>query len=1032
MHNAYSLFLIAIMLSSIVSTFQTDGSIYVFADKTKSDKITICHIPPGNPSNVHTISVSQKALDAHLTHGDILGECGQVDPEILDIVEEIHQVSTEYENNGDVLDEATVIDYTIVELQNLFENISQNTESPLQDELLTIVGDSLQQVEIAIDFVLSGDETQANSALSNAITHMSNFVSVVETHETEISSETAESLIEDAQAILENLNKRDLNSLELISSEPTPVLSQVMEQINDNLLNRQLLLDELESNGVVVSAVAVEGSPEIPKIIGQLGSIIFDLINLNSKIDCGTAIATSINAAATFKGVDLLSNTEEHDVMSVSGNFCSELSSKAFFDGVIDELDSQNHEFLVSVAEFHRTPFIFEKQHNVATKLNLPLVKEFWSSESGYASEQLIDVQDVDTYNRILDTVSLANSIISGIISGIVFTDNGDHVYNQLDGDEPIADADVIIKNIQGVIIDSFTTDLDGEYVFPNLATDLYSISLNPVSGFEQTFPNPLINGDHFESIIAGSVFDFDDFANEAIPTEPNSCVHCVDFNGDGFEDIAIGASGEDLGGIHNAGASHTIYGSSSGLDALSPLPNQFWTLDLPELSGTPQDFDSFGLRMGTGDFNGDGYTDISIISSERLSADPNDEGAAHIIYGSSNGLDTDAALPNQIWTHGDLDEGLVSDGATFSTVVSGDFNNDGFDDLVLGSSEFGFDIDSRDGIVQVIYGSSSGLDTSAVLPNQLWTQDSPGLLGTTPYNLIFGTSLTVNDFNGDGFDDLAIGVDGEFVESSFIGAVHIIFGSTSGLNTGILSPQFITQETLGIIENDSDRFTRVLTSNDFNNDGFFDLAISDPEFEINGDSSGAVHLIFGSSSGLDTSAVLPTQLWTQTSPGLEDSVDESYDFGASVFTGDFNGDGFFDLAIGSPSEDLFDEFGLDSETGLVHIIYGSVNGPDTSIIPSQTLYRLDIDSAPADDGLFGIELFAADFNGDGFDDLAVSFRDNGTDLDPKDGAVYIVYGSTNGLETDGILSPQLWSQDSPNIPDVTEPNDSFGRTLPK
>ena len=261
---------------------------------------------------------------------------------------------------------------------------------------------------------------------------------------------------------------------------------------------------------------------------------------------------------------------------------------------------------------------------------------------------------------------------------------------------------------------------------------------------------------------------------------------------------------------------------------------------------------------------------------------------------------------------------------------------------------------------------------------------------------------------------------------------MHIIFGSTSGLNTGILSPQFITQETLGIIENDSDRFTRVLTSNDFNNDGFFDLAISDPEFEINGDSSGAVHLIFGSSSGLDTSAVLPTQLWTQTSPGLEDSVDESYDFGASVFTGDFNGDGFFDLAIGSPSEDLFDEFGLDSETGLVHIIYGSVNGPDTSIIPSQTLYRLDIDSAPADDGLFGIELFAADFNGDGFDDLAVSFRDNGTDLDPKDGAVYIVYGSTNGLETDGILSPQLWSQDSPNIPDVTEPNDSFGRTLPK
>jgi hypothetical protein len=44
-------------------------------DKDKDKKVTICHIPPGNPSNAHTIRVSENAVDAHLAHGDELGKC---------------------------------------------------------------------------------------------------------------------------------------------------------------------------------------------------------------------------------------------------------------------------------------------------------------------------------------------------------------------------------------------------------------------------------------------------------------------------------------------------------------------------------------------------------------------------------------------------------------------------------------------------------------------------------------------------------------------------------------------------------------------------------------------------------------------------------------------------------------------------------------------------------------------------------------------------------------------------------------------
>ncbi len=41
------------------------------------EKVTICHIPPGNPENAHTITVGASAVPAHIAnHGDSVGECG--------------------------------------------------------------------------------------------------------------------------------------------------------------------------------------------------------------------------------------------------------------------------------------------------------------------------------------------------------------------------------------------------------------------------------------------------------------------------------------------------------------------------------------------------------------------------------------------------------------------------------------------------------------------------------------------------------------------------------------------------------------------------------------------------------------------------------------------------------------------------------------------------------------------------------------------------------------------------------------------
>ena len=95
---------------------------------------------------------------------------------------------------------------------------------------------------------------------------------------------------------------------------------------------------------------------------------------------------------------------------------------------------------------------------------------------------------------------------------------------------------------------------------------------------------------------------------------------------------------------------------------------------------------------------------------------------------------------------------------------------------------------------------------------------------------------------------------------------------------------------------------------------GYSDLAIGVP----GEDGSGAVHTIYGSANGLHQWFGHVDQIWTQDSPGIDDSSETNDLFGDSLSTADFNSDGYSDLAVGVPGED---------GSGAVHIIYGSAGG---------------------------------------------------------------------------------------------------------
>src|SRR5262245_19207249 len=86
----------------------------------------------------------------------------------------------------------------------------------------------------------------------------------------------------------------------------------------------------------------------------------------------------------------------------------------------------------------------------------------------------------------------------------------------------------------------------------------------------------------------------------------------------------------------------------------------------------------------------------------------------------------------------------------------------------------------------------------------------------------------------------------------------------------------------------------------DFNADGFADLAIGVSQETVGTVAgAGAVNVIYGTASGLHASSSVTNQLWHQNRAGIEDSCEAADNFGAALATGDFDNDGFYDLAIG-------------------------------------------------------------------------------------------------------------------------------------
>lgn len=420
------------------------------------------------------------------------------------------------------------------------------------------------------------------------------------------------------------------------------------------------------------------------------------------------------------------------------------------------------------------------------------------------------------------------------------------------------------------------------------------------------------------------------------------------DFDGDGCNDLAVGVPYEDIGTVSRAGAVNVIYGTSSG--GLDMAGNQFLSQDVPGMGGAAEADDYFGRALTVGDFNGDGYDDLVIGVPFEDIGSIEDAGAIMVLYGSASGLIATAT----VW---DQDGGVEAYDEYGATLAAGDFNNDGYDDLAVGIP--GEDLGSiqNTGAVQIYYGSSGGIVERTA--NDFWHQDRSGMSDAAEANDFFGEALTTGDFNNDGYDDLAIGVPDEDIGSSSTitnaGAVNVLYGTEDGITA--VNANFWNQDfgSIGSLSEENDFFGEALTAGDFDGDGYDDLVVGVPYEDWNDSNTGIVQIIYGSSLGLNDAG---NQLWRQGASGIHGMEEPDDRYGDALAVGDFNGDGYSDLAIGIPYESITFNGSDRDDAGAVNVIYGSNTG--LTATGNQLWYQGDgIQGTPEVNDRFGFALAA-------------------------------------------------------------------------
>ncbi len=471
------------------------------------------------------------------------------------------------------------------------------------------------------------------------------------------------------------------------------------------------------------------------------------------------------------------------------------------------------------------------------------------------------------------------------------------------------------------------------------------------------------------------------------------------DVNGDGVDDLLLGASGNRFDG--DTGDAYVVFGRAGG------PPDPF---DLADLDGT----NGFRLRgflaesqtgyavSRAGDLNHDGVDDVIIGAPVATNDGGYAAGECYVVYGRDAA--TGGAFPAEIQLS-DLDgtdgfriEGLVGVKCVGAAVAgAGDLNGDGIDDVIIGAAR----VYPAGGVSAAFVVFGRDASAGSAFPAVLGLSTLDGATGfrmsqTGPFEECGQSVAGLGDVNGDGLDDVAVGAPRALGNA---GQGYVVFGRDAASGPG-----FAAEVSLAALDG-SDGFrlngtgteragTAIASAGDLNGDGTPDIAIGAPGNFRNGTS----YVVFGrGDGGFDADVPLGS---LAADAGFRLTVDDpggkASNGSALASAGDLNGDGFDDLAVGAPGWGYWNSGYLEYRNyGATFVVFGRDTAAGEPF--PDNLVLTDLDGGDGF-GVYGSEqntlagvsvASAGDLNGDGRADLAI-----GSQLvDGSRPGAFVVYG---------------------------------------
>ena len=490
------------------------------------------------------------------------------------------------------------------------------------------------------------------------------------------------------------------------------------------------------------------------------------------------------------------------------------------------------------------------------------------------------------------------------------------------------------------------------------------------------------------------------------------------DMNGDGYDDIIVGAESLCCGGERSTGFAYVVFGNSRGgtldfqdMDLEPPCPNGGCGVGFRIVGGVG---DSLGKSVsGAGDVNGDGIPDV-VVGAWAADYNGHDHsGAAFVIFGKSDNEDPvhvdDFDNPGN--TEGFRIEGAHTyDDAGSSVSNVGDVNGDGLGDVLVGSPRADYQ-GSESGSSYVIYGKSDNT-TKVRLADVGTTGNTDGFrIDGAAYTDRIGTAVSdAGDMDGDGLDDMILSTPyTDYNDRYSSGSTYVVFGK-SGYGTIRLRDFRDPGNTQGFRVDGAYANEGVSGSGagDVNGDGIPDLIIGNGRVRIRG--GGSAYVIFSESDIRNRDNL--DLLDFETPGNTEGFRIDGEQLGATVSDfDDVNRDGYDDVIYGAGGPSLSDGRGA----GTTFVVFGK---PDYDTIrlanfgtPENT-EGVRINGAVPYDGSGAAVSSAGDFNNDGCLDVIIGAPLTSNNDRPYSGATYIASGCFPRPQVDPVCDGNPYGND--------------------